>query len=98
MTTYRISDNNASEIAAERQSAAALIRGWLFYDEHPWTISESDLRNIGDDESLADYADYVGQTVALSAGEENFAGHGSYEVSAMDSIGVRICVEEIEEN
>ncbi len=48
----------------------------------------------GDVDTLQDYAKRICQAVALAIGSQDFAGHGSYQVSAAERAGFVLIVKE----
>lgn len=107
MTTYKVTDANSSDTGLAFDAAVSRIAEW-YEDCDQWSTGEGndeaheaiaaaiasvDRPTAGDGADLQDYADSICQAVAQALGHKDFAGHGSYFVSAAARGGFLLTVE-----
>lgn len=100
MTTCRISDGNAIETAATLSDAADICEGWYGYLVDQGRIQYTCHPDL-DDSSLGALNASIRQwenRIAEECGKTSWAGHGSYYVSAGDSMGLQLRVSEVNED
>lgn len=98
MTTYRISDGNATETAATLSDAAGICEDWYDYMVDEGCIPDACNPDL-DDSSLDALNKSIRawqNRIAEACGNEAWAGHGSYYVSAGDRMGLNLSVREVE--
>lgn len=98
--TYKITDGNATETAATLTEAADIAAEWYGFladDGKVETVPDADLDASTLDALNASIGRWEAR-IAEAAGKKDFAGHGSYYVSAAARMGLRLAVrEEVEE-
>lgn len=105
--TYTIRDTNSSDSGLNFAEAVERIASW-YEDADQWADGQGDrelrtairtgIKSVeqpskGNVDTLHAYADAVCNAVAKAMGNREFAGHGSYSVSAADQGGFRLVVE-----
>ena len=93
---YRISDGNAIQTAATLSDAAGICEDWYDYMVDDGRIPDACCSDL-DDSSLKALNTSIRaweNRIAEACGEKSFAGHGSYYVSAGDSMGLNLSVSE----
>lgn len=106
---YEVFDQNSGENFETFDEAADRIEGW-YEDCDEWATGEinPDVKNTvrdaiiaverpedGNIRTLKKYADQICKAVAEAMGNESFAGHGTYHVSAADRGGFTLEVGEL---
>jgi hypothetical protein len=107
---YTVSDGNHYEEGLSFEESVGVIADWWedAADWHSIENEERNLmrRSIrdaieavespeyGDADTLQDYAKQICQAVAVAIGSRDFAGHGSYSVSAAERAGFVLIVKE----
>lgn len=94
---YRITDGNAHESADSLDEAESMVEDWYDYlvsDEKINEVPTPDL-DASSVDALNDSIRSWEQAIAQAMGKKDFAGHGSYLVTAADAAGLNLRVEKV---
>lgn len=107
---YQISDNQLTIITESFDDAVMEIAEW--YADYPnWATGSASQKELdmvasaiysidppvyGDASDLQAYADDICHAIAMAYETPDWYGHGQYQVSAADQMGLSLTVEEVE--
>jgi hypothetical protein len=110
LNRYTVTDGNHCEVGLSFEESVGVIADWWedaadwhsLENEERYVIRGAIRQAIesvespeyGDVDTLQDYAKRICQAVALAIGSQDFAGHGSYQVSAAERAGFVLIVKE----